>query len=66
MQHFEYKMKNMLDRPLASLFGQHFEESGALSAYRYVALLSDRQGNGPLQRYFLTDVSIILSCFSLS
>lgn len=57
MQHFEYKMKSILDRPLESLFGHRFDMSGALSAYRYTALLNDRQGNGPLQRYFLQEVS---------
>lgn len=58
MQHFEYKIKNLLDRPLESLFGHRFDMLGAVSAYRYAALSSDRHGNGPLQRYFLTDVRV--------
>lgn len=57
-QHFEYKTKSMLDRPLESLFGHQFDSSGALSAYRLTAVQNDRQGYGPLHKYFLTDITI--------
>lgn len=57
-QHFEYKTKSMLDRPLESLFGHEFDSSGALSAYRLTAVQNDRQGYGPLHKYFLTDITI--------
>lgn len=65
MQHFEFKMKNLLDRPVESLFGHRFDIAGALSAYRYEALLNDRWGKGPLQEYLRADVSMFSEPFSL-
>ncbi|KAI9694523.1 MAG: Chitin synthase, class 1 [Bathelium mastoideum] len=52
-QNFEYKMSNILDKPLESAFGFISVLPGAFSAYRYVALQNDKSGNGPLQKYFL-------------
>ncbi|KAG5929096.1 Chitin synthase, class 3 [Claviceps sorghi] len=52
-QNFEYKMSNILDKPLESAFGFISVLPGAFSAYRYVALLNDDRGKGPLQKYFL-------------
>jgi chitin synthase len=51
-QNFEYKMSNILDKPLESVFGYITVLPGALSAYRYVALHNDRTGHGPLSQYF--------------
>lgn len=51
-QNFEYKMSNILDKPLESVFGYITVLPGALSAYRYYALLNDVDGNGPLNQYF--------------
>lgn len=51
-QNFEYKMSNILDKPLESAFGFITVLPGAFSAYRYVALQNDKAGNGPLERYF--------------
>ena len=51
-QNFEYKMSNILDKPLESAFGFITVLPGAFSAYRYVALQNDKSGQGPLERYF--------------
>ncbi|KAI1625593.1 chitin synthase 2 [Exophiala viscosa] len=51
-QNFEYKMSNILDKPLESAFGFISVLPGAFSAYRYVALQNDKNGHGPLERYF--------------
>lgn len=52
-QNFEYKMSNILDKPLESAFGFITVLPGAFSAYRYVALQNDKTGAGPLEKYFL-------------
>ncbi|BGP17974.1 hypothetical protein JCM10213_003981 [Rhodosporidiobolus nylandii] len=51
-QNFEYKMSNILDKPLESVFGYITVLPGAFSAYRYIALQNDAQGEGPLKEYF--------------
>ena len=51
-QNFEYKMSNILDKPLESAFGFISVLPGAFSAYRYLALQNDKTGNGPLDKYF--------------
>lgn len=51
-QNFEYKMSNILDKPLESVFGYITVLPGALSAYRYYALQNDATGHGPLAQYF--------------
>ncbi|KAE9378105.1 glycosyltransferase family 2 protein [Stipitochalara longipes BDJ] len=51
-QNFEYKMSNILDKPLESAFGFISVLPGAFSAYRFVALQNDKAGNGPLEKYF--------------
>jgi chitin synthase len=51
-QNFEYKMSNILDKPMESAFGFISVLPGAFSAYRYVALQNDKTGNGPLEKYF--------------
>ncbi|KAK9235690.1 chitin synthase-domain-containing protein [Lipomyces kononenkoae] len=51
-QNFEYKMSNILDKPLESVFGYITVLPGALSAYRYIALQNDNEGKGPLAQYF--------------
>lgn len=55
-QNFEYKMSNILDKPLESVFGYITVLPGALSAYRYHALLNDETGHGPLSQYFKGEV----------
>ncbi|KAG9297729.1 hypothetical protein G9A89_011244 [Geosiphon pyriformis] len=52
-QNFEYKMSNILDKPLESVFGYITVLPGAFSAYRYFALGNDENGNGPLKSYFM-------------
>lgn len=51
-QNFEYKMSNILDKPLESVFGFISVLPGAFSAYRYTALQNDLSGQGPLEKYF--------------
>ncbi|KAH7915695.1 glycosyltransferase family 2 protein [Hygrophoropsis aurantiaca] len=55
-QNFEYKMSNILDKPLESVLGYITVLPGAFSAYRYVALLNDELGEGPLQKYFMGEL----------
>ena len=51
-QYFEYKMSNILDKPLESVFGFISVLPGAFSAYRYTALQNDHKSEGPLASYF--------------
>ncbi|KAI5124112.1 hypothetical protein M0805_000926 [Coniferiporia weirii] len=51
-QNFEYKMSNILDKPLESVFGYISVLPGAFSAYRYKALQNNTAGEGPLASYF--------------
>lgn len=52
-QNFEYKMSNILDKPLESVFGYISVLPGAFSAYRFRALQNHLDGTGPLEKYFL-------------
>lgn len=51
-QNFEYKMSNILDKPMESVFGYISVLPGAFSAYRYLSLQNDALGQGPLASYF--------------
>ncbi|KAJ2719632.1 hypothetical protein GGI07_005098 [Coemansia sp. Benny D115] len=52
-QNFEYKISNILDKPLESIFGYISVLPGAFSAYRYSALQDTIPGKeGPLNAYF--------------
>ncbi|RKP25925.1 glycosyltransferase family 2 protein [Syncephalis pseudoplumigaleata] len=51
-QHFEYKLSNILDKPLESTLGYIMVLPGAFSAYRYAAVRDDLSGHGPLASYF--------------
>ncbi|GAA5934409.1 uncharacterized protein JCM15063_004568 [Sporobolomyces koalae] len=51
-QNFEYKISNILDKPLESIFGYITVLPGAFSAYRYIALQNNDKGEGPLKEYF--------------
>lgn len=51
-QNFEYKLSNVLDKPMESAFGYISVLPGAFSAYRYEALQNDAMGHGPLSTYF--------------
>ncbi|KAI8054720.1 chitin synthase-domain-containing protein [Syncephalis plumigaleata] len=51
-QHFEYKLSNILDKPLESTLGYIMVLPGAFSAYRYAAVRDDLNGRGPLASYF--------------
>ncbi|KAF8756862.1 Chitin synthase [Rhizoctonia solani] len=55
-QNFEYKISNILDKPTESMFGYISVLPGAFSAYRYIALLNDKNGEGPLASYFKGEV----------
>ncbi|KAH7921889.1 glycosyltransferase family 2 protein [Leucogyrophana mollusca] len=55
-QNFEYKMSNILDKPLESVLGYITVLPGAFSAYRYIALQNDEIGEGPLQKYFMGEL----------
>ncbi|KAJ3322669.1 Chitin synthase, class 1 [Boothiomyces sp. JEL0866] len=52
-QNFEYKMSNILDKPMESVFGFISVLPGAFSAYRYSALQNGADGQGPLEKYFV-------------
>lgn len=56
-QNFEYKISNILDKPLESTLGYIQVLPGAFSAYRYSAIQNDISGEGPLKKYFLGDLT---------
>jgi chitin synthase len=47
-QNFEYKMSNILDKPLENVFSYITVLSGAFSAYRYITLQNNQMGEGPM------------------
>ncbi|KAI9361230.1 chitin synthase 1 [Zopfochytrium polystomum] len=51
-QNFEYKISNLLDKSLESVFGYISVLPGAFSAYRYEALQDNGPNTGPLAKYF--------------
>ncbi|KAH9818239.1 chitin synthase-domain-containing protein, partial [Melampsora americana] len=51
-QNFEYKMSNILDKPLESVFGYITVLPSAFSAYQYITLQNDARGEGLLTQYF--------------
>ncbi|KAF8313453.1 hypothetical protein DL93DRAFT_2081168 [Clavulina sp. PMI_390] len=55
-QNFEYKMSNILDKPMESMLGYITVLPGAFSAYRYIALQNDEDGVGPLASYFKGEI----------
>ncbi|EGO00075.1 glycosyltransferase family 2 protein [Serpula lacrymans var. lacrymans S7.3] len=55
-QNFEYKISNILDKPTENMFGYISVLPGAFSAYRYIALLNNKDGEGPLASYFKGEV----------
>ncbi|KAF0441308.1 glycosyltransferase family 2 protein [Gigaspora margarita] len=58
-QYFEYKMSNILDKPLESVFGYITVLPGAFSAYRYIALqntIVNGVPEGPLASYFKGEI----------
>ncbi|TPX47919.1 chitin synthase [Synchytrium endobioticum] len=55
-QNFEYKMSNILDKPLESVLGYIQVLPGAFSAYRYEAVQNTTPTSGPLVEYFKGEV----------
>jgi chitin synthase len=51
-QNFEYKISNIMDKAMQSVFGFITVLPGAFSAYRYEAIRMDEEGEGPLADYF--------------
>lgn len=55
-QNFEYKISNVLDKTLESVFGYISVLPGAFSAYRWEALQDVSVDEGPLVSYFRGEV----------